>query len=69
MPTIVVGFLPAAIAIAMNDLGWFVIALIMIIGGGGDMLIILKLLTFHAKGEKTVFCDHPTLPGLVAYVK
>ena len=68
-PTIVVGFLPAAIAIAMNDLGRFVIALIMVIGGGGDMLIILKLLTFHAKGEKTVFCDHPTLPGLVAYVK
>lgn len=69
MPTIVVGFLPAAIAIAMNDLGWFVIALLMVIGGGGDMLIILKLLMFRAKGKETVFCDHPTLPGLVAYTQ
>ena len=69
MPTIVVGFLPAAIAIAMNDLGWFVIALLMVIGGGGDMLIILKLLMFRAKGKDAVFCDHPTLPGLVAYTQ
>ena len=69
MPTIVVGLLPAAIAIAMNDLGWFVIALLMVIGGGGDMLIILKLITFRPQGKETLFCDHPTLPGLVAYVR
>ena len=69
MPTIVVGLLPAAIAIAMNDLGWFVIALLMVIGGGGDMLIILKLITFRQQGKETLFCDHPTLPGLVAYVR
>ena len=69
MPTIVVGLLPAAIAIAMNDLGWFTIALLMVIGGGGDMLIILKLITFRPQGKETLFCDHPTLPGLVAYVR
>ena len=69
MPTIVVGFLPAAIAIAMNDLGWFVIALLMVIGGGGDMLIIWKLITFHTDSKEVVFCDHPTEPGLVAYAQ
>ena len=69
MPTIIVGFLPAFIAIAMNDWGWFVIALLMVIGGGGDMLIIWKLMTFRVSGKETLFCDHPTLPGLVAYVR
>ena len=69
MPTIIVGFLPACIAIVMNDLGWFVIALIMVVGGGGDMLIMLKLLTFRLSGKEALFCDHPTLPGLVAYVR
>ena len=69
MPTIVVGFLPAAIAIAMNDFGWLVISLLMVIGGGGDMLIILKLITFRTDSKEAVFCDHPTLPGLVAYVR
>ena len=69
MPTIIVGFLPAFIAIAMNDWGWFVIALLMVIGGGGDMLIIWKLMTFRVSGKEALFCDHPTLPGLVAYVR
>ena len=69
MPTIIVGFLPAFIAIAMNDWGWFVIALLMVIGGGGDMLIIWKLMTFRVSGKKSTLLRpsySPWLGGLRA---
>ncbi len=66
MPTLVLGFGLGAVSIYM---GWripFLLSLLMLLGGGGDFCILLKLLFYRPKGE-TVYCDHPYEVGLVAF--
>lgn len=66
MPTLVLGFGLGAVSIY---LGWrtpFLLSLLMLLGGGGDFCILLKLLFHRPKGE-TVYCDHPYELGLVAF--
>ena len=66
MPTLVLGFgLGAAAVLTGVDLLLY-LSVLMILGGGGDFCIILKLLACRPKGE-TVYCDHPYELGLVAF--
>jgi hypothetical protein len=41
----------------------------MIFGGGGDFLIILKMLLYRSGGKEAVFYDHPTECGFVVFEK
>jgi hypothetical protein len=41
----------------------------MIFAGGGDFLIILKMLLYRAQGSDTVYYDHPTECGFVVFEK
>lgn len=69
MPTLILGVIPAVVAIATGSAAVFVMAAIMIFGGGGDLTVILKILRFKAEGREVLYIDHPWKVGLVAFVK
>ena len=67
MPTLLLGFGLAGAAMALGSFFLFAVAELMILGGGGDALILLRLLSFRPKGTDVVYLDHPTDCGLVAF--
>lgn len=67
MPTLLLGVLPALVSIATGSLPLFLTGALMILGGGGDLTIILKLLRFKSPGPETIYLDHPCECGLVAF--
>ncbi len=69
MPTIILGIIPSLISIFNGSAMLFSLGAIMILGGGGDLTIIIKLLCYHSNKENTIFIDHPYKLGLVAFVK
>lgn len=69
MPTLILGIIPAVIAIINGSITLFAIGAIMTLAGGGDLTIIMKLILFKTKGKEVVYMDHPYQGGLVAFVK
>ena len=69
MPTVILGIIPCLIAIFNGSAMLFLLGAIMILGGGGDLTIIVKLLGYHNNKENTIFIDHPYKLGLVAFTK
>lgn len=67
MPTLILGFGLAGLSTLMGSLGLFLLAELMILGGGGDFLIALKLLRYHPHKADVVYYDHPLECGLVAF--
>ena len=51
MPTIVLGIIPAIVAVAIANTHVFYIAMLMILAGGGDMFVTYKLMIFKANGK------------------
>ena len=66
-PTIVLGLIPVAVAYATGSPVLFVIGALMIIGGGGDMAIVIKMLRFKPEGAEALYLDHPYELGLVVF--
>lgn len=66
MPTFILGFGLGAVAVLTGVDLLLYLSVLMILGGGGDFCIILKLLAYRPKGE-AVYCDHPYELGLVAF--
>lgn len=66
-PTVILGFIPAILSIVYGWMAMFLVALLMIMGGGADMLIAIKLCTYKTKGKECVFFDHPYECGLVVF--
>lgn len=69
MPTIILGIIPCIIAIFNGSAMLFSLGAIMILGGGGDLTIIIKLLCYNINKENVIFIDHPYKLGLVAFLK
>lgn len=69
MPTIILGLGLGIISIFSGSLVLFITAMFMFLGGGGDMLIVIKLLMYRAKGKDAVIYDHPYECGLVVFEK
>lgn len=69
MPTLVLGpgLILAAAALHQNSL--FLLAEIMILGGGGDFLILLQLLRYRPASPDVLCLDHPCECGFVAFEK
>lgn len=67
MPTIILGFLTAVIAVLTGSGGVLFISVFMILGGGGDFLIVGKLLAYRGKGKEYVIIDHPSELGLIIF--
>lgn len=68
-PTAVLGLLPVIAAYASGSAGLLAVGLLMILGGGGDFAIVLKMLRFKPDGREVRFLDHPYECGLVAFVR
>jgi hypothetical protein len=69
MPTLILGFGLGLGAILCRQFLLFILAEIMIFGGGGDFIIILKMLLYRAKGKDAVYYDHPYECGFVVFEK
>ena len=69
MPTLILGIGLTAAAAACGSFPLFILAVIMIFGGGGDIFIILKMLMFVPEAEDVVYYDHPYECGVVAFIK
>ena len=68
MPTLLLGSGLLAAACASKSLFWLFEAELMIFGGGGDFLIVLKML-LHKSGKAALYYDHPYECGVVVFEK
>lgn len=69
MPTLVLGFGLAAIAVICHQFLLFILSELMILSGGGDFLIIIKVFLYRSKGKEAVYHDHPYECGVVVFEK
>lgn len=69
MPTLILGFGLAGVSIFVEKFWVLLLAVAMIWGGGGDFLIILKILLYKSKGRDALYYDHPFECGLVVFEK
>lgn len=67
MPTIILGFIPAVIAVMSGSCFLLYVSMLMIIGGGGDFLIVINLLKYKSFAKEVVFLDHPYEIGTVVF--
>ena len=67
-PTVILGILPCIVAITIGSAPLFTLGAIMILAGGGDLAICRKLLSYK-QANGTIYLDHPTECGLVAFSK
>lgn len=67
MPTIILGFLPAIIAVMNGSFFLLYMSMMMIIGGGGDFMICINLLKYKSLAKEVVFWDHPYEIGTVVF--
>ena len=68
MPTLVIGIIGTWIAIVTKQYWIYITTVIMILGGGGDFYITLKLLQDHPKKD-VLYRDHPYEVGLIVFEK
>ncbi|OUP23685.1 DUF3267 domain-containing protein [Gemmiger sp. An194] len=66
MPTLILGFGLAGLATAQGSLWLFSLAEVMILGGGGDFLVVFKMLR-HPQKDGAVYYDHPYECGMVVF--
>lgn len=67
MPTVILGVVPAVVAIFNGSWLLFTIGCLMILAGGGDLTILLKILMYRSKKEEILYMDHPYECGLVVF--
>lgn len=67
MPTVLLGVLPSAAAVPAGWSGVFSMGMLMILMGGGDLLILWKLVRYDGRGKEVRFLDHPYTAGLVIF--
>lgn len=69
MPTLILGFGQAAIALASGSTLLLVLSVVLTLSGGGDFYIILLMLTHKSKSKNAVYYDHPYEGGVVIFEK
>ncbi|MGM9631183.1 DUF3267 domain-containing protein [Butyricicoccus sp.] len=67
MPTILLGTLPAFIAVCTGSWMLLILGIALIFGGGGDLTIVLELLRHRSAAREVVYIDHPYAAGVVAF--
>lgn len=67
MPTILLGIIPAIVSIPLNSSMLFFFGAVMILGGGGDLTIITKLILYRTSANDIIYIDHPYECGLTAF--
>lgn len=68
-PTVVLGLLPAGLVLAVGEPTVFHMGLLLILGGGGDLLCICRMFVHPQKGKECLFLDHPYEIGMIVFEK
>lgn len=68
-PCFFLGILPAAAACLCGSVFLLVLALIMIVSAGGDLLCGLKLIAYKSRRKHLLYLDHPTECGFIVFEK
>lgn len=66
-PTIIIGIIPTIIAVLTASVPLFFIGAIMILSGGGDVLITIKILSTKTSSKDTLYFDHPYEIGVATF--
>ena len=69
MPTLILGFGLAVVSIFFKQSVLFILSQLMILAGGGDFLIVLKMLFYRCKSREVLYYDHPYELGVVVFEK
>ena len=69
MPMIVLGILPCIYAIVFCNFYVLLIGLLMVLGGGADLLICIKMIFYKSECKEVLFIDHPYECGFVVFEK
>lgn len=67
MPTILLGILPALVAVFTGSGLLLALGIMLVFAGGGDMTIVLQLLRHRSAAKEIVYIDHPYAAGVVAF--
>ena len=57
------------IAIFTGSVTTLLMGALMVLCGGGDLTIVLKLLRFHSAKKEVRYLDHPYQAGLVVFTR
>lgn len=69
MPTIVLGIIPAIVAALIGSPVWLIIGILLIYGGGGDMMIFAMLVSDRSDKKSKLVLDHAYKIGYVVLEK
>lgn len=69
MTVVVLGIVPSVIAIFTGSVTTLLMGALMVLCGGGDLTIVLKLLRFHSAKKEVRSLDHPYQAGLVVFTR
>lgn len=69
MPMLVLGVGLGVVSVFTGSVGLLVLAVLMILAGGGDLLIVLLVLMYKTPTKDALYCDHPYQPGVVVFQK
>ncbi|MBQ9141125.1 MAG: DUF3267 domain-containing protein [Lachnospiraceae bacterium] len=69
MPTIVLGLIPGIVAMVIGAVPMFYMACFLILGGGGDLMVVAKILMYKSHAVEKLYYDHPYKVGLVVFEK
>lgn len=68
-PLFMLGVVPYIIGLFSANLYVFFMAIVMILGAGGDIMLVIKLLGFRSDSGEVLVYDHPTEAGSVVFEK
>ena len=66
-PTVVLGIVPIVVAWVIAAPLLLYLGVVMVLAGGGDILIAIRLATYKSKGKDCLFFDHPYEVGLAVF--
>ena len=67
MPCLVLGIIPCIVAVYVNSSYLLFLGIFMIMGAGGDLTIILKMLFYKSSSTDVIIMDHPTECGFIIF--
>jgi len=67
MPCLVLGIIPCIVAVYVSSIYLLFLGIIMIMGAGGDLTIILKMLLYKTSSKDIIIMDHPTECGFIIF--
>jgi len=67
MPCLVLGIIPCIVSVYVNSSYLLFLGIIMIIGAGGDLTVILKMLFHKTSSADIIIMDHPTECGFITF--